>query len=84
MATNSNKNGKSHKKIAVRQLSLYGKAILTNTLILAKTTFLSNIFPIPKNILNKIHKTIFNYLRHNKAQEPIARKTLFCQNTKED
>ena len=39
------------RKIAARQLSLYGKVILTNTLILAKITFLSNVFPIPKNIL---------------------------------
>ena len=65
------------QKIATRQLSLYGKAILINTLILAKTTFLSNVFPIPEKILNKIHKTIFNYLWQNKLQGPIARKTLF-------
>ena len=71
--------------IATRQLSLYGKAILINTLILAKTTFLSNIFPIPQKILNKIHKTYLTIcLWHNKAQEPIATKTLFCKNTKED
>ena len=69
---------KNHmQKISSRQLSLYGKAILINTLILAKTTFLSNVFPIPEKIINKIHKNIFGYLWQNKTSEPIARKTLF-------
>lgn len=72
------------QKIATRQLSLYGKAILINTLILARTTFLSNVFPIPEQILKKIYNILFNYLWYNKPQEPIARKTLFLQNIKED
>lgn len=53
--------------------------MILNTLILAKTTFLSNAFPIPENILTQIHKNIFNYLWQNKKQEPRARKTLFLQ-----
>lgn len=65
------------RKIETRQLSLHGKAILINTLILARTTFLSNVFPIPEQILKKIYKILFNYLWYNKPQEPIARKTLF-------
>ena len=36
------------RKLTPRNLSLYGKTILINTLILAKTTFLSNILPIPE------------------------------------
>ena len=57
---------KNHmQKISSRQLSLYGKAILINTLILAKTTFLSNVFPIPEKIINKIHKNIFGYRWQN-------------------
>ena len=39
-----------------RKLSIYGKAILLNTLILAKTAYLSNVFPIPNEILIQIHK----------------------------
>lgn len=66
-------------KLSSRQLSFFGKAIILNTLILAKTTFLSNVFPIPENVLTQIHKNIFNYLWQNKKQEPIARKTLFRQ-----
>ena len=68
-----------NKKLSSRQLSLYGKAILINTLILAKTTFLSNVFPIPEKIINKIHKNIFGYLWQNKTSEPIARKTILTK-----
>ena len=65
------------QKLMTRQLSLYGKSIIINTLILAKTTFLSNIFPIPEKIIQKIHTNIFQYLWQNKTPEPIARKMLF-------
>ena len=65
-----------------RQLSLLRKTILINTLILAKTTFLSNIFPIPQNTIHKIYKMIFQYLWQNKTPEPIARKTLFLPKNK--
>ena len=70
------------KKMSSRQLSLLEKTILINTLILAKTTFLSNIFPIPQNTTHKIQKIIFQYLRQNKTPEPIARKTLFLPKNK--
>ena len=66
-----------------RQLSLYGKAILINTLILAKTTFLSNVFPIPETIIKKIHKNVFHYLWQNNTPEPIARRHYFFQKIKE-
>ena len=65
------------QKMSSRQLCLCGNAILINTLILAKTTFLSNVFPIPGKIINKIHKNIFGYLWQNKTSEPKVRKTLF-------
>ena len=70
------------QKLMTRQLSLYGKSIIINTLILAKTTFLSNIFPIPEKIIQKIHTNIFQYLWQNKTPEPIARKTLFLPKDK--
>ena len=54
-----------------------GKSIILNTIILSKTTFLNNIFPIPQNILTQLHKKIFQYIWKNKKIEPIARKTLF-------
>ena len=38
-----------------RKLSVYLKAILLNTLILAKTAYLSNVFSIPNEILIQIH-----------------------------
>ena len=34
-------------KLSPKELSLMSKAIILNTLILAKTAYLSNIFPIP-------------------------------------
>ena len=50
------------QKMSRKQLSLYEKSILINTLILAKTTFLSNVFPIPGKVIQKTHKNIFQYL----------------------
>ena len=70
--------------MSARQLSLYGKALLINTLILAKTTFLSNVLPIPETIIEKVHKNIFHYLWQNNVPEPIARKTLFLAKKKRD
>ena len=72
------------QKLSPRKLSVLGKAILVNTLILAKTTYLNNIFPIPENQIKQIHKYIFTYLWQNKTPEPISRKTLFLpkQNNK--
>ena len=49
-------------KLSPKELSLMSKAIILNTLILAKTAYLSNIFPIPQNILTQIHKQIFHYI----------------------
>lgn len=70
------------QKMSTRQISLYGKCILINTLILAKATFLRNIFPIPEKVLQDIQKIIFKYLWQNKTPEPIARKTSFLPKNK--
>ena len=43
-------------KLSPRELSLMSKAIILNTLILAKTAYLSKIFPLPQDILTQIHK----------------------------
>ena len=69
-------------KLSSRHLSLNGRAILLNTLILAKSAYLSNVFPIPDKTLTKIHIIIFQYLWQNKNTEPIARKTAFLQKQK--
>ena len=65
------------QKLSPRKPSLLGKAILVNTIILAKTTYLSNIFSRPENQIKQIYKYIFAYLWQNKTPEPISRKTLF-------
>ena len=67
-------------KLSTRTLSLYRKTIIINTLILSKTSFLSNDFPIDHKNHSKIHQKIFQYIWKNK-QEAISRKTLF-QNKK--
>ena len=70
------------RKITTRTISLNGKAIIINTLILSKTTFLSNVVPTHEETLSKIYTILFNYLWHNKKLEPIARKTLFLPKKK--
>ena len=68
-------------KLSPKELSLMSKAMILNTLILVKTAYLSNIFPIPQDILTQLHKQIFHYI-WPKNQEPIARKTLFLPKNK--
>ena len=68
-------------KLSPTELSLMGKAIILNTLILAKTAYLSKIFPLPQDILTQIHKQIFHYI-WPKNQEPIAKKALFLLKNK--
>ena len=66
-------------KLTPRLLSLQGKVILLNTLILSKTSYLSNIFPLDPNITSKIHKIIFKYLWNSSNTGPIARKTILLK-----
>ena len=60
-----------------RNISLKGKTIVMNTLILSKLWFITNVFPIPKDLIPEINKIIFVYLWKGSASEPIARETLF-------
>ena len=67
-----NKLGKHTRKMEnhINQLSsrillLYGKTILINTLILSKTSYLSNTFPLNAEITHKIQNNIFKYLWNN-------------------
>ena len=60
-----------------RNLSLKGKTIVINTLILSKLWFIANVFPIPKDLIPEINKIVFGYLWKGSAAEPMARETLF-------
>ena len=62
--------------LSPRILSLYVKTIIINTLVLSKTSYISNVFPITAEITKTIHNNIFTYLWKNKKTEPIARKTI--------
>lgn len=67
------------KKLTPRLLSLNGKLIIMNTLILSKTSYLSNVFPIDAKTTSEIHKNLFKYLWNNSNSEPITRKTMFLK-----
>ena len=70
------KIAKQINKVSQRILSLKGKTQIVNTLILSKTSFLRNIFPIDLQTTLSIQKQIFKYFWKNK-QEQIPRKTIF-------
>ena len=69
-------------KLTPRKLSLLRKALILNMLILTKTTYLGNVFPLSERTLTQIHKHIFQYLWQNKKRQPIARKTVFLHKEK--
>ena len=50
-------------------------------MILSKITFLSNIFPIPNNVLSQIESKIFNHIWPFTTKEPTARQTLYLPKT---
>ena len=53
---------KQTQQLSRRHLSLRGKAILLNSLILSKVTFLSNVFKIPTTLRQKIENKIFKHI----------------------
>ena len=64
---------KQLQHLSRRHLCLRGKAILLNSMIFSKITFLSIIFPIPTNILTQIESKIFKNIWPFTTKEPIAR-----------
>ena len=68
---------KQAQQLSRRHLSLRGKTILLNSLILSKVTFISNVFPVPTTLQQKIESIIFKHIWQFHKTEPIARKTLF-------
>ena len=68
---------KQLQQLSRRHLSLRVKAILLNTMILSKITFLSNIFTIPNHIITQIETKMFLNIWPFTTKEPIARKTLY-------
>ena len=59
-----------------RHLSLKGKTIIINTILLSKHWYVCSIFPLPKDLLSEINKIIFKFLWNTKNPEPIAPETL--------
>ena len=59
-------------KLSDSTLSLYGKTVIINTLILSKTSFLSNVFPIDTKTTQEMHEKYFNIfgkISRNQYQE---------------
>ena len=60
-----------------RHLSLKGKTMIINTILLSKLWYICSVFPLPRHLLPEINKMIFNFLWNSKNREPIAGETLF-------
>ena len=71
-----NKLEKHSQFLQFRHLSLKGRALLINTILLSKIWFLANILIIPTWARKKINQIIFNHLWDTNS-EPISRQTLF-------
>ena len=65
------------KNLSRRHVYLRRKGKLLNTMTISKVTFLSNVFPIPKQIQGQLDKYIFQNIWQFFKKEPIARKTLY-------
>ena len=61
--------------LSKRKLSLTGKAIILNSIVLSKTQFLSNLFPILKYV-EKTTQINFKYIWYYE-KKTISRKTQY-------
>ena len=59
-----------------RKLTILQKAVVINCKILAKTWYLSHVYPIPTEYAKRIQKSVFKYL-WNGNYEPINRRTMY-------
>ena len=59
-----------------RHLSLKEKTVIINTILLSKLCNVSNVFPIPKDLLSKRNKIIFKFLWNNKTGTNSTRNPL--------
>lgn len=55
--------------LSSRNLSLKGRAVVVNSLLLSKAWFVSRVFLPPPSHAKKIERTIFNYLLHFKHEK---------------
>ena len=59
-----------------RKLTLFQKTILINSKVLAKTWYLSHVYPIHSECGKRIQRCLFKYL-WNGSYEPINRRTMY-------
>ena len=58
-----------------RNLTIFQRAIMINTVILAKVWYTAHTYPLPNKFSKLINKEIFHYLWHSKYN-PIKREVL--------
>ena len=75
---------KQTQQLSRRHLSLRGKAILLNTMILSKVTFPSNVFPLPKIIQQNIEIQVFNTYGNSLIKNLLQRQHSSSQKTNEE
>ena len=63
-----------------RKLSVFQKSIIINCKILAKSWYVSHVYPIPHDCAKRIQRSLCRYL-WNGSCEPIARNTVFLPKT---
>ena len=67
------------RKLKSRPLSLKGKVLLLNTVVMAKMWYVASVYPNPseKKFKKSIYKPIFNFLWNKENASPIKKKTVF-------
>ena len=60
-----------------RNLSMYGKAIIVNVMILSKLWYLASIIVVPETLIKALERLIFSFIWGRENWEPIKRSTLY-------
>lgn len=64
-----------------RLMSMYGKAVVANTMVLSKLWYMASVLHVPKHFVELIEREIFHFLWNNK-NEMINRNTMFLPRDK--
>ena len=62
--------------LQTRQVNIFQRAIIINTIVLAKVWYISHTYPLSESVAKSINKLIFSFLWNFRA-EPLKRCTVF-------
>ena len=68
-------------QLSTRKLTLFQKALILNSKVLAKAWYISHIYPMPRDVGKRIERSSFKYL-WNGNYHPINRKTMYLPKLK--